>query len=134
MIPMTRMIRREFVKLTVGSVVTIGGSLFLVSCGSGYGSSGTEPPAAPPQQSGTQIVYTTSLDAGHSHTFAIEMSAIASPPTDGLSGSTSDASGHAHTVAVSMAELQSVGAGQAVTVTTGASGGHMHVLTLVKLG
>ena len=127
------MIRREFVKLTAGSVVALGGSLFFVSCGSGTGANGAGDPAAPPQQSGTQIVYTTSLDAGHFHTFGIETSAFASPPAGGVSGSTSNDSSHMHTVAVSMADLQSVGAGQTVKVTTGESGGHTHVLTLVKL-
>jgi hypothetical protein len=127
------MIRREFVKLTAGSVVALGGSWFFVSCGGGTGASGGGDPAAPPQQSGTQIVYTTSLDVGHFHTFGIEMSAFASPPTGGVSGSTSNDSGHTHTVAVSMAELQSVGAGQTIKVTTGSASGHTHVLTLVKI-
>ncbi|HEY6478022.1 MAG TPA: hypothetical protein VI456_15700, partial [Polyangia bacterium] len=104
--------RREFVKLTAGSVIALGGSLFLVSCGGEAGTPGAEPPAAPPQQSGTQIIYTTSIDSGHFHTFGIDTSAFASPPTDGLAGSTSNDAGHTHTVAVSMAELQTVGAGQ----------------------
>jgi hypothetical protein len=127
------MIRREFVRLTVGSVVALGGSLFLVSCGGTSGGADDEAPAAPPAPSGTQIVYSTSIDDGHFHTFGIEMSALASPPTDGVSGSTSDDDAHTHTVAVSMAQLQSVGAGQTVKVTTGSAGGHTHVLTLVKL-
>jgi hypothetical protein len=129
------MFRREFVKLTTGSLVALGGSLFFVSCGGGgtTGGSGAEPPAAPPQQSGTQIVYTTSVDVGHFHTFGIEMSAFASPPTGGVSGSTSNDSGHTHTVAVSMSDLQSVGAGQTIEVTTGVDSGHTHVLTLVKI-
>lgn len=128
------MIRRQFVKLTAGSVVALGGSLFLVSCGGGTtGTASADDPAAPPQQSGTQIVYTSSVVQYHSHTFGIETSAFASPPTDGVSGSTSNDGAHTHTVAVSMAELQSVGAGQTVQVTTGVASGHTHVLTLVKL-
>ena len=65
------MIRRQFMKLTTGSLIALGGSVFLVSCGGGgYGGSTTsdaEEPAAPPQQSGTQIVYTTSNDGAHFH-------------------------------------------------------------------
>ena len=132
------MIRRDFVKLTAQSVIAVGGSLFLVSCGAGYGGTGstanTDSPAAPPQQSGTQIIYTTSVDDSHSHTFGIDMSAFASPPTDGVSGQTSDEGDHTHAVTVSAAELQSVGVGQTVKVTTGSADGHTHVLMLVKLG
>lgn len=130
-----RMIRRQFVKLTTGSLIALGGSVFLVSCGGGSygGSSDAEAPAAPPQQSGTQIVYSTSVDDAHFHTFGIDTSAFASPPADGVAGSTSDDAGHTHTVAVSMAELQSVGAGQTIKVTTGSTSNHTHVLTLVKV-
>ena len=127
------MIRREFVKLTTGSLVALGGSLFFVSCGGDSGTSDADQPAAPPVQSGTQIVYTTSNVGAHFHTFGIETSAFATPPTDGVSGSTSNDAGHTHTVAVSMSDLQSVGAGQTIKVTTGSASGHTHVLTLVKV-
>ena len=100
------MIRREFVKLTTGSLIALGGSVFLVSCGGGYGTTSARDPAAPPQQNGSQFVYT---------------------------GSTSNDDGHTHTVAVSMADLQSVTAGQTIKVTTGSASSHTHVLTLVKI-
>ena len=126
--------RREFVNLTTGTVIALGGSLFLVSCGNDNGTpSAADDPAAPPQQSGTQIVYTTSLVVGHSHTFGIETSAFTAPPADGVMGSTSNDEAHTHTVAISMTDLQNVGAGQTIKVTTGAESGHTHVLTLVKL-
>ena len=131
------MIRRQFVKLTTGTLLALGGSVFLVSCGGGYGAGGgasdAEDPAAPPQQSGTQIVYTTSDDDAHFHTFGIETSALAAPPTDGVAGSTSNDAGHTHAVAVSMTDLQSVAAGQTIKVTTGTASSHTHVLTLVKI-
>ncbi|HLK88558.1 MAG TPA: hypothetical protein VKZ18_01615 [Polyangia bacterium] len=127
------MIRREFVKLTAGSVVALGGSLFFVSCGGSTSAAGADDPGAPPQQSGTQIVYTSSVVQSHTHTFGIEMSAFASPPAAGVSGATSDDGAHTHSVAVSMADLQSVGDGQTIKVTTGVAAGHTHVLTLVKL-
>lgn len=125
--------RREFVKLTAGSMIALGGSLFLVSCENETGTPNGDNPAAPPQQSGTQIIYTTNVVGDHSHTFGIEMAALATPPTDGVMGSTSSGDGHTHTVAVVMTDLQMVGAGQTVKVTTGAASGHTHVLTLVKL-
>lgn len=125
--------RREFVNLTTGAVIALGGSLFLVSCGNDNGTPSADSPAAPPQQSGTQIIYTTNLVEAHSHTFGIDTSAFTTPPTAGVMGSTSNDSGHMHTVAVSMTELQNVGAGQTIKVTTGSDSGHTHVLTLVKL-
>ena len=127
------MIRREFVKLTTGSLIALGGSVFLVSCGSGSGAASADDPAAPPQQSGTQIVYTTSVTDAHFHTFGIDTSAFTSPPTGGVAGSTSNDSGHTHAVAVSMTDLQSVAAGQTIKVTTGTASSHTHVLTLVKI-
>jgi len=127
------MIRREFVKLTTGSLIALGGSVFLVSCGGGYGTTSARDPAAPPQQNGSQFVYTTSVDDAHFHTFGIDASAFASPPADGVAGSTSNDDGHTHTVAVSMADLQSVTAGQTIKVTTGSASSHTHVLTLVKI-
>jgi hypothetical protein len=126
--------RREFVNLTVGSVIALGASRFLVSCG--YDTStpnNGDNPAAPPQQSGTQIIYTTTFVGDHSHTFGIDTSSFASPPTDGVMGPTSNDAGHTHAVAISMADLQDIGAGQSVKVTTGSAGGHVHVLVLVKL-
>jgi hypothetical protein len=124
--------RREFVNLTVRSVIAVGGSLFLVTCGSS--SSTDNSPAAPPMQSGTQITYTTSNVAAHFHTFPVDLSAFSAPPAAGVSGSTSTDAGHAHTVAISMADLQNVDGGQIVLVTTGSSSGHTHVLTLVQIG
>lgn len=126
--------RREFVNLTVGSVIAVGGSLFLVSsCGSSGGSSTDNGPAAPPMQVGTQVVYTTSNVSAHFHTFPIDLSAFATPPAAGVSGSTSVVSNHSHTVAISMADLQNCDGGQTVLITTGSAGGHTHVLTLVLL-
>lgn len=125
--------RREFVNLSVGSVVALGGSLFLVSCGNDNGTASGDDPGAPPQQSGTQIIYTTSVVSAHSHTFGVDTSAFSSPPADGVMGSTSNDEGHMHTVAVSVTDLQNLGAGQTIKVTTGSDSGHTHVLTLVKL-
>jgi hypothetical protein len=126
--------RREFVNLTVGSVIAVGGSLFLVTCGSSGGTSVDNSPAAPPTQSGTTITYTTSNVSAHFHTFGVDVSAFSSPPAAGVSGSTSTDAGHMHTVAISMADLQNVEGGQTVLVTTGSTDGHMHVLTLVQVG
>lgn len=123
--------RREF--LSTFSVLVVGGSTFLIACENESGTPNGDTPAAAPKQSGTQVVYTTNQVGDHSHTFAIEMSALATPPAAGVSGDTSSADGHMHSVTVPMADLKMAAAGQMVKVTTGSGGGHMHVLTIVKL-
>ncbi len=128
--------RRSFV---LGALLVLPVGTFLVACNSDNATSGygTGPsggsPAAPPQKSGTQIIYTSSVTSDHSHTFAIDVSAITSPPNNGVSGPTSTAAGHAHSVAVSMAQLQNMDVGQTVVVTTGAASGHTHDFTFVKI-
>ncbi len=135
--------RRQFLRLTVGSVLVLPVGTFLVSaCGGGYSSpspspvtGGGHPPAAPPQVVGNQAVYTSSVSGNHSHTFGIDLGDFASPPMAGVSGNTSVAFGHSHAVSVSMDDLAMVDAGQTVEVTAEAgSTGHTHVLTLVKIG
>ncbi|HEY5950976.1 MAG TPA: hypothetical protein VIV40_36035 [Kofleriaceae bacterium] len=109
------------------------GSLLLQGCEDETGTPNGDAPDAPPARVGTTIVYTSNVVGDHSHTFAIEASSFTSPPTAGLAASTSSDDGHVHTVEVAMADLQDVAAGQTVKITTGAAGGHTHVLTFVKL-
>ncbi len=127
--------RRRFLEIGVGSILVLPAGTFLVQACGGSSSSAGGDPAAPPQKVGTQIVYTSSLEVGHSHTFAIDQSAFTSPPPAGVSGSTSSNLAHTHSVAVAQADLQHVEAGQTVKITTGpaGSGGHSHTLTLVKV-
>ena len=124
--------RRTFIRLVAGSVVALPAGLFLVQCGSD--STSSDAPGAPPRRSGTQTVYTSSSNVGHTHTFGVDDSAYVTPPTAGVMGDTSTDSGHNHAVSISIAILQSVATGQSVKVTTAAGGaGHTHVLTLVKI-
>jgi hypothetical protein len=125
--------RRSFLKVAAGTLLILPVGTFLVEgCGDNQSTSG-DAPAAPPQKAGTQVVYTTNLVGAHSHTFGIEGAAFSSPPAAGVSGSTSSDEGHMHSVTVAMTDLQNVQNGQTVKITTAASGGHTHVLTLVKV-
>jgi hypothetical protein len=109
--------------------------IFLVHCSSdaSTSSSGSNPPAAPPTQSGGMDLYTSSTVQAHSHTFSLDDASISAPPADGVSGDSSTDQGHSHTVAISMAQLQQVSTGSSVQVTTGDAGGHTHVFTFVKI-
>jgi hypothetical protein len=130
--------RRAFVE----TILFLPCGLFLLRCGvadqsnnSGAppGPSGNEPPAAVPTVSGSDAVYTSSLDGAHYHTFEISLGDLAAPPSGGVSGETSLNDGHTHYVSVSMKDLENVQAGQSVWVTTSLDSGHTHVFTFVKV-
>ena len=124
--------RREAIRtLAGGTLIALPAGLFLVSCGSSSSSDGTS--GAAPQKSGSQIVYTSTNVQSHMHTFGLAMAAIATPPADGVSGSTSNDGGHTHEVSISMAQLQSVGSGESVKVTTSSVSGHTHEFTFVNV-
>jgi hypothetical protein len=112
------------------SLLTLPFGLFLVHCSSDTASGDTA--GAPPTKSGNQIVYTSSNADGHSHTFSLDVAALSSPPSAGVSGQTS-ASGHTHSVSITAAQLQTINAGQSVSVTTGNAAGHVHVFTFIKI-
>jgi hypothetical protein len=128
--------RREMIgTLTGGTLIAMPFGLFLVSCGSSSSNdtSSADGPAAAPQKSGAQIVYTSSMVQSHSHTFGLDTSAIAMPPADGVSGATGNEGGHTHEVSISMEQLQNVGSGDSVKVTTSNVSGHTHVFTFVNV-
>ena len=125
--------RRELIgTLASGTLIALPAGLFWVSCSSS-GSSNDGSSGAAPRKSGTQIVYTSSNVQAHTHTFGIEMSDIASPPTDGVSGATSTDGAHSHEVSISMEQLQSVGSGDSVKITTTSVSGHTHEFTFVNV-
>jgi hypothetical protein len=129
----TRTLRREVLKtLAGGTLVALPAGLFLVSCSSSDSSSGDGAGGAP-KKSGNQIVYTSSNVQSHIHTFALDMSAIATPPSAGVSGATSNDAGHTHEVSISNEQLQSVGSGESVEITTTSVSGHTHVFTFVNV-
>jgi hypothetical protein len=113
----------------VGVLVALPVGLFIVHCSST--STDSTSPGAPPQRVGTQTIFTSSVTSSHTHTFAIDDSAIAAPPAAGLSGPTVGGD-HSHNVSISMADLQHMAAGQTVlTTTTGQT--HSHVFTFLKV-
>ena len=129
-------LRRTFVE----GLLVLPCGVFLMGCGSNGGENSNAPnapqgdaPAEPPTVSDSQVVYTSSQNGAHSHTFAIALGDLAAPPSDGVGGETSENGGHTHRVSVSMAALQNVQAGQSVRVTTSSNAGHTHVFTFVKV-
>ena len=123
-------------RTTSGALLVLPFGVFLAqACYGGYGggSSGStdDTPAAPPAVSGSNAVYTSNIDDGHSHTFSIALTELTSPSD--VSGVTGVTESHTHTVEITAAELQDVEVGQTVQVTTGTTESHSHVLTFVKV-
>jgi hypothetical protein len=123
--------RRNFLRAGGGALLVLPFGTFLVQACYGTDTSDGDVPAGPPAVSGSNAVYTSNIDGGHSHTFSISLSAFTAPAA--TQGQTSVDDGHAHSVAIAAADLQSVQTGQTVKVTTGTSESHTHVLTIVKV-
>jgi len=94
------------------------------ACGSGS-SYGTQTPSGT-TASGNGLRFTSDVVGGHSHDFSIAMTDLSSPPSAGLSGSTTVASSHTHTVSLSVDELTAIESGQTVTKDTSNVQAHMH--------
>ena len=126
--------RKQF----LGTLIVLPLGIFSLHCSSdsstGSGSSDKDAPAAAPTQSNGMDVYTSSTVSQHHHTFTLDDSAIAAPPSAGVSGDSSTDGGHSHTVTISADQLSQVAMGGSVEITCGASGGHTHVFTFVKIG
>ena len=135
---MNAMHRRGFLRIAVGTILVVPAGRFLVACSDDNMSQDnnnpnpTDPPAAPPQVDGSNVIFSSSLTEAHFHTFSIANTDLQSP-SGPLSGNTSTEEAHFHSVSVSMAQLANVAAGQTIQVTTGSEPGHSHVLTLLKL-
>jgi hypothetical protein len=125
--------RKQF----LGTLLVLPAGIFLVHCSSdssgGTGSSNPNAPAAAPAQSNGMDVYTSSIASQHHHSFTLDDAAISAPPAAGVSGDSSVDGAHSHPVAISADQLAQVAAGASVEVTSGASDGHSHVFTFVKI-
>ena len=95
--------RRHFLRSAGGALLVLPFGTFLVQACYGSSASNGDTPAAPPAVSGSNAVYTTNIDGGHSHTFTIALAAFTAP-TD-TQGQTSVDEGHTHSVAIAAADL-----------------------------
>ena len=123
--------RRQFLRAGGGALLVLPIGTFLVQACYGTSGSDGDAPAAAPEVSGTNAVYTSNIDGGHSHTFTIALAEFTAPSD--TQGETSVDEGHMHSVAITAAQLQDVQNGQSVKVTTGNTESHTHVLTFVKV-
>jgi hypothetical protein len=78
------------------------------------------------------LQWTSTVVSAHSHTFAITMATLASPPGGGLQQSTGAAQGHVHTVTLTQADLATIDGGGTVVSTTSIAVGHDHMFTFSR--
>lgn len=110
--------RRDFI-IRVGTVLV---SLpIFAACG--------DDNTTPNTQTGT-LRFTSSEDAGHSHTVDIELTALANPPMS--IDKTTSSVGHTHMVSLTSDDLRSINTGGTISKQTTTDEGHLHTFTFVK--
>jgi hypothetical protein len=72
---------------------------------------------------------TSTVALGHTHTVCVLSSDLSSPPSGGVTYTTSGPD-PTHTVTLTQAQLQSIQSGQSVTVTTSVANNHTHDFTI----
>jgi glutamine synthetase type III len=63
----------------------------------------------------------------------VSASDVSSPPSAGVTLTTTTAAGHTHGVTLTPAQLQQISSGQTVTVTTTLVSGHTHDFMIMKM-
>jgi hypothetical protein len=132
--------RREFLKRSAGTILVLPFGTFLVMCkeDAETGSNATEadpsPPDASPRSMGSNIIFTSSKDNGHAHSFTVPRAGIETPPVGGVVGYTTPVQGHSHALDVSQEALRRVAEGQIAKVVASKEMEHTHTFTIVKVG
>jgi hypothetical protein len=125
--------RREFLTQAGRVVVAVPAGFALlgsISCGSKEEDSCDE--ANTVEADADEIEVYSGCSDNHAHSFTIATSDLASPPTAGIDGSTSEAEGHAHAIALSQADLASIESGGTVNKVSGSADGHTHTFQFRK--
>jgi hypothetical protein len=78
------------------------------------------------------LVFTTSIEAGHQHTLTFPKSTLDTPPPGELAFKTSTDAGHDHTVRLTPDEVRTLRDGGALTKTTTINDGHSHTLPMQR--
>ena len=108
--------------------VILNGIFYLLQ--SGCSSSDNGSPSGPSDS--TNRTFTSSSDAGHTHSVTMARSEIDSPPSGGISRLTSSNSGHTHTFTITQAQLTTVQGGSTVSTSTSSDAGHSHTFSISK--
>ncbi|RPH69783.1 MAG: hypothetical protein EHM78_13980 [Myxococcaceae bacterium] len=112
--------RREVLFRVGGLLLALPASRVLLACG---GDTGMGPDS---------LRFISSSDLGHTHFFTLQLTEITSPPAAGISRQTSNDLSHTHTVTLTEADLDSINAGNTVTITTSNDDNHTHTFAFRK--
>ena len=74
------------------------------------------------------LLFTSSVNNGHSHTVEIKFADVDDPPEGGRTLSTSS-TGHLHSVTLSQSDFVALEAGQTVVRNTSTNSGHLHTFS-----
>jgi hypothetical protein len=126
--------RRTFLSSVGHVIVVLPAGAWFTACGdSGGGGGGGGTTDAGTTDGGTQnLVFTSTVESGHTHTVTLTMTELTAPPSAGTTKTTSITDGHDHTVELSQADLQSINAGNTVTKRTSINAGHDHGFSFRK--
>jgi hypothetical protein len=112
----TTLTRRELLsQSTVLLLVPLAGVSGACSSGSGGSSSNS---------SCDGVFETSTVTNNHTHTLCVPSTDLSSPPSSGMTYTTSFDDGHSHTVTLTQAQLTTISDGGSVTVTTSSPAPH----------
>lgn len=115
---------RRDVLVRIGSLlVALPAARLLSACGGSDGGGGGG------MQNPTQLTFVSSNDLGHSHATSLQVTELTTPPTGGVTKTTTNVQAHTHQVTLSEAELASIHGGGTVTKTTTTDDGHSHTFS-----
>ena len=114
--------RREVLFRVGGLLLALPASRVLLACG-GDSNNGMDP---------NSLRFISSSDLGHTHFFTLQLTEITSPPAAGINRQTSNDLSHTHTVTLTAADLDSINAGNTVTITTSNDDNHTHTFAFRK--
>ena len=113
--------RREFVSRATITLLLVP----IAACGAGSG-------ATSGAGGCSGVSSTSSVTLGHTHTVCVLEADLTSPPSGGVTYTTSGPD-PTHTITLTAAQLSSINGGQSITVTTSTSGGHTHQFVLSRM-
>jgi hypothetical protein len=120
--------------LTRRQLLTRGTTMLLMipiinACSSNNASSGADAGATC-----SGIDSTSTVTDDHSHQICVATSDLTSPPTAGVTYTSTNVGNHTHTVALTQAQLQMIESGTAVgPITSSTAEGHTHDWTIMKM-
>jgi hypothetical protein len=125
--------RRQFLIDSGRVLLVLPAGWAVLGCSDNDSDNNNIPSTVPPTTNVTTgtLSYTSTVVAGHNHTFTLMMAEVDSPPAVGIARNTGPAStdGHVHVVVLTNAQLATIGMNGTVTMDTSVVENHSHTFT-----